>query len=159
MHFPHIRFWHFCSKRFRWTRSQVILVAPFWLRWPWITDILQLRVRIEWTLCSVRPSEAWPSHTSSNKSNSQEIEQQALTKKGYSDMVLNTLLASKKDFTKRVYRATWKKFRSWCLVKAIDPSKHKTRDLNLMQRFRIRPEYKHEMTGGCSSEYLGSGIW
>lgn len=66
-------------------------------------------------------------------SDSTEVEQQALAKKGYSAKILDTLLASKKSMAK-VYINTWKKFRSWCLVKGLSPLKVKTKHiLELLQ--------------------------
>lgn len=59
--------------------------------------------------------------------NSVEVERQALAKRGYSNKIFDTLLASKKLSTARVYNNTWKKFTSWCLAKGWSPFKLKTR--------------------------------
>lgn len=43
--------------------------------------------------------------------------------------ILDTLLASKKSSTAKVYNNTWKKFRSWCLSKGIFPLKVKAKNI------------------------------
>lgn len=55
-----------------------------------------------------------------------EVERQALSPFGYSKGVMNTLLASRRKSTKRVYNRTWKKFSYWCRAKGVQETKPKS---------------------------------
>lgn len=49
-----------------------------------------------------------------------EVERRAFLDLGYSDKVTDTVLASQKDSTNRIYNVTWKAFYQWCRRKSVD---------------------------------------
>lgn len=49
-----------------------------------------------------------------------EIERRSLLNMGYSIVVIDTILASRKESTIRIYNVTWKAFHRWCRRKSVD---------------------------------------
>ncbi|XP_048352202.1 uncharacterized protein LOC125432571 [Sphaerodactylus townsendi] len=58
-----------------------------------------------------------------------EVERRQLESQGYPEAVLNTILASRKPSTKRIYDSTWKVFVRWCCRKRVTPTEPKLRDV------------------------------
>lgn len=52
-----------------------------------------------------------------------EIERQRLLKAGYGESVVNTMLASRKESTHKIYNQTWQRFVTWCAEQHRDPLK------------------------------------
>ncbi|XP_077192431.1 uncharacterized protein LOC143836816 [Paroedura picta] len=52
-------------------------------------------------------------------------EQAALNSKGYSAAVVDTILASRRNSTTRIYNCAWKAFVRWCRKRAVTPSRPK----------------------------------
>ncbi|XP_048356614.1 myoD family inhibitor domain-containing protein isoform X1 [Sphaerodactylus townsendi] len=58
-----------------------------------------------------------------------EIERRQLVSRGYSTAILNTILASRRPSTKRIYNTTWKAFVRWCWQKKVPPTEPKISDI------------------------------
>ncbi|XP_042329170.1 uncharacterized protein LOC121933463 [Sceloporus undulatus] len=103
------------------TRSEVILIAPAWLRRPWFSEILNLSIQsfplqTRPTLSGTGPSPR-PHLDSASRL---EIERSMLTRYGYSSEVIESILASRRPSTIKIYEYTFKAFKRWCKRKKKD---------------------------------------
>uniref|UniRef100_A0A803J9S3 Core-binding (CB) domain-containing protein n=1 Tax=Xenopus tropicalis TaxID=8364 RepID=A0A803J9S3_XENTR len=100
--------------KIRRERIPTILIAPWWPRRAWFAELIQMSAEQPWTL----PISTFTRSSTSTKCaqiefNGLDVETRLWEREGFSERVIRTLIAARKQSTSTTYHRVWRSFLSW----------------------------------------------